>query len=103
MRLNRDARSLRTYRRTSGRSPTKRSRSPGLALIVGIDRFMSECRTITNLIANGVGAVAVAAWDGAPEIYCREEGGVSRNGSSRNSRLSRAWCRRQNSNRFAMA
>ena len=37
----------------------------GLALIVGIDRFMSECRTITNLIGNGVGTVAVAAWDGA--------------------------------------
>jgi aerobic C4-dicarboxylate transport protein len=34
-------------------------------LIVGIDRFMSECRTITNLIGNGVGTVAVAAWDGA--------------------------------------
>jgi aerobic C4-dicarboxylate transport protein len=37
----------------------------GLALIVGIDRFMSECRTITNLIGNGVGTVAIAAWDGA--------------------------------------
>jgi aerobic C4-dicarboxylate transport protein len=37
----------------------------GLALIVGIDRFMSECRTITNLIGNGVGTVAVAAWDDA--------------------------------------
>jgi aerobic C4-dicarboxylate transport protein len=36
----------------------------GLALIVGIDRFMSECRTITNLIGNGVGTVAIAAWDG---------------------------------------
>jgi aerobic C4-dicarboxylate transport protein len=37
----------------------------GLALIVGIDRFMSECRTITNLIGNGVGTVAVARWHGA--------------------------------------
>jgi aerobic C4-dicarboxylate transport protein len=37
----------------------------GLALIVGIDRFMSECRTITNLIGNGVGTVAIAGWDGA--------------------------------------
>jgi aerobic C4-dicarboxylate transport protein len=36
----------------------------GLALIVGIDRFMSECRTITNLIGNGVGTLAVARWDG---------------------------------------
>jgi aerobic C4-dicarboxylate transport protein len=37
----------------------------GLALIVGIDRFMSECRTVTNLIGNGVGTVAIAGWDGA--------------------------------------
>jgi aerobic C4-dicarboxylate transport protein len=37
----------------------------GLALIVGIDRFMSECRTITNLIGNGVGTLAIAGWDGA--------------------------------------
>src|SRR4029079_12267899 len=36
----------------------------GLALIVGIDRFMSEARTITNLIGNGVGTLAVVAWDG---------------------------------------
>jgi aerobic C4-dicarboxylate transport protein len=26
---------------------------------------MSECRTITNLIGNGVGTVAIAGWDGA--------------------------------------
>jgi aerobic C4-dicarboxylate transport protein len=37
----------------------------GLALIVGIDRFMSEARTITNLIGNGVGTVVIANWDGA--------------------------------------
>jgi aerobic C4-dicarboxylate transport protein len=37
----------------------------GLALIVGIDRFMSEARTITNLIGNGVGTLAVARWDRA--------------------------------------
>jgi aerobic C4-dicarboxylate transport protein len=37
----------------------------GLALIVGIDRFMSEARTITNLIGNGVGTVVIAKWDGA--------------------------------------
>ena len=37
----------------------------GLALIVGIDRFMSEARTITNLIGNGVGTIVVAKWDGA--------------------------------------
>jgi aerobic C4-dicarboxylate transport protein len=36
----------------------------GLALIIGIDRFMSEARAITNLIGNGVGTVAVARWEG---------------------------------------
>lgn len=37
----------------------------GLALIIGIDRFMAEARAITNLIGNGVGTVFVAKWDGA--------------------------------------
>ena len=35
-----------------------------LALIVGIDRFMSECRAITNLIGNGVATVAISRWEG---------------------------------------
>ncbi|MBL9127565.1 MAG: dicarboxylate/amino acid:cation symporter [Verrucomicrobiales bacterium] len=35
-----------------------------LALLVGIDRFMSECRAITNLIGNGVATVAIARWEG---------------------------------------
>jgi aerobic C4-dicarboxylate transport protein len=37
----------------------------GMALIFGIDRFMSEARAITNLIGNGVATVAVARWEGA--------------------------------------
>jgi aerobic C4-dicarboxylate transport protein len=36
----------------------------GIALIVGIDRFMSEARAITNLIGNGVGTLAMARWMG---------------------------------------
>lgn len=36
----------------------------GLALIVGIDRFMSECRALTNLIGNGVATLVVARWEG---------------------------------------
>jgi aerobic C4-dicarboxylate transport protein len=36
----------------------------GLALIIGIDRFMSEARALTNLIGNGVGTVVIARWDG---------------------------------------
>jgi aerobic C4-dicarboxylate transport protein len=37
----------------------------GLALILGIDRFMSEARALTNLIGNGVATLVVARW-------CRE-------------------------------
>lgn len=36
----------------------------GLALILGIDRFMSEARALTNFIGNGVAAVVVARWEG---------------------------------------
>jgi len=34
-----------------------------LALLVGIDRFMSECRAITNLIGNGVATVIISRWE----------------------------------------
>ncbi len=36
----------------------------GLALILGIDRFMSEARALTNVVGNGVAAVVVAKWTG---------------------------------------
>ncbi|MFC3998368.1 C4-dicarboxylate transporter DctA [Nocardiopsis sediminis] len=36
----------------------------GIALIVGIDRFMSEARALTNLIGNGVGTLVIARWTG---------------------------------------
>ncbi len=36
----------------------------GLALILGIDRFMSEARAITNVIGNGVASLVVAKWTG---------------------------------------
>jgi aerobic C4-dicarboxylate transport protein len=36
----------------------------GLALILGVDRFMSEARAITNVIGNGVAAIVVAKWTG---------------------------------------
>jgi aerobic C4-dicarboxylate transport protein len=39
----------------------------GLALILGIDRFMSEARALTNLIGNGVATVVVAKWVGAAD------------------------------------
>ena len=36
----------------------------GLALILGIDRFMSEARAVTNVIGNGVACVVIARWTG---------------------------------------
>lgn len=35
----------------------------GMALILGVDRFMSECRALTNLIGNGVATIVVAKWE----------------------------------------
>jgi aerobic C4-dicarboxylate transport protein len=36
----------------------------GLALLIGIDRFMSGARSLTNLIGNGLATIVVAKWDG---------------------------------------
>ena len=40
----------------------------GLTLLLGIDRFMSEARAITNLIGNGVATAAVARWEGELDL-----------------------------------
>jgi aerobic C4-dicarboxylate transport protein len=37
----------------------------GLALILGIDRFMSECRSLTNFMGNAVATIVVARWENA--------------------------------------
>lgn len=37
----------------------------GMALILGIDRFMSECRALTNLVGNACATIVVARWEGA--------------------------------------
>ncbi|MGE3303923.1 MAG: C4-dicarboxylate transporter DctA [Hyphomonadaceae bacterium] len=36
---------------------------PGMAIVFSIDKFMSECRALTNLIGNGVAAIVVSAWE----------------------------------------
>jgi aerobic C4-dicarboxylate transport protein len=36
----------------------------GMALILGIDRFMSECRAMTNFIGNAVACIVVGRWEG---------------------------------------
>jgi len=33
-------------------------------LILGVDRFMAECRSLTNIIGNAVASLVVAAWEG---------------------------------------
>ena len=58
----------------------------GLTLILGIDRFMSEARAITNIIGNGVATVVVAKWTGDldPRGECftvREAAGVGKKAS----------------------
>jgi aerobic C4-dicarboxylate transport protein len=35
----------------------------GMALILGIDRFMSEARALTNMIGNGVATVVISKWE----------------------------------------
>ena len=37
---------------------------PGMAIVLGIDKFMSECRALVNLCGNGVACVVVASWEG---------------------------------------
>jgi aerobic C4-dicarboxylate transport protein len=39
-----------------------------IALILGVDRFMSEARALTNLVGNGVATVVVAKWEGALDM-----------------------------------
>ena len=49
-------------------SATHRIPVAGLAPLVGIDRFMSEARAITNLIGNGVATLVIARWEGAFDV-----------------------------------
>jgi aerobic C4-dicarboxylate transport protein len=39
-----------------------------LALLLGIDKFMSECRALTNVIGNGVATIVVSRWEGDLDI-----------------------------------
>ncbi len=44
-------------------SATGRIPVAGLVLLLGVDRFMSEARAITNLIGNGVATLALSKWE----------------------------------------
>ncbi len=37
---------------------------PGMAIVLGIDKFMSECRALTNIAGNGVACIVVSWWEG---------------------------------------
>ncbi|HMA50528.1 MAG TPA: C4-dicarboxylate transporter DctA, partial [Magnetospirillaceae bacterium] len=37
---------------------------PGMAIVFAIDKFMSECRALTNICGNGVATIVVSAWEG---------------------------------------
>jgi aerobic C4-dicarboxylate transport protein len=36
----------------------------GIALIIGVDRFLSEMRSVTNIIGNGVATIVISRWEG---------------------------------------
>jgi len=40
----------------------------GMALILGVDRFMSECRSLTNFVGNAVATIVVGRWEGAVDV-----------------------------------
>jgi aerobic C4-dicarboxylate transport protein len=53
----------------------------GLALIFGIDRFMSEARAVTNMIGNGLATLVVAKWTGELDVITmRRELGLANAG-----------------------
>jgi aerobic C4-dicarboxylate transport protein len=39
-----------------------------LAILVGIDKFMSECRALTNLVGNGVATIVISRWEGELDV-----------------------------------
>jgi aerobic C4-dicarboxylate transport protein len=44
-----------------------------LALLLGIDKFMSECRALTNLIGNGVATIVISRWEGELDTQALHE------------------------------
>jgi aerobic C4-dicarboxylate transport protein len=46
----------------------------GMALILGIDRFMSEARALTNMIGNGIATVVISKWEGELDQETLEAG-----------------------------
>ena len=61
-RERRHRRRLRHARRNARRR--RRAARAGLAIVFGIDKFMSEVRALTNIIGNGVATIVVSIWEG---------------------------------------
>ena len=40
----------------------------GLALLLGVDRFMSEARALTNMVGNAVATLVVSRWENAVDV-----------------------------------
>jgi aerobic C4-dicarboxylate transport protein len=53
-----------------------------LALLVGIEKFMSECRALTNVVGNGVATLVVSRWQGELDIAKMNEEMARPNGNS---------------------
>jgi aerobic C4-dicarboxylate transport protein len=59
----------------------------GMALILGVDRFMSECRALTNFVGNAVATIVISRWEGGVDpatlrAAFRGEGGALTEGES---------------------
>ena len=65
-------------------SATGRLPVAGLALLLGVDRFMSEARAITNLIGNGVATLAIARWEGELDLAVMRAALAHRPGEAQN-------------------
>ena len=62
-----------------------------LAILLGIDKFMSECRALTNLIGNGVATIVISRWEGELDVKAAaRHHGASRSPSARSSRRRRS-------------
>ena len=44
-----------------------------LAILLGIDKFMSECRALTNLVGNGVATIVISRWEGELDKHALHE------------------------------
>jgi len=55
---------------------------PGMAILLGIDKFMSECRALTNFVGNGVATIVIAAWEGELDRDALARGLAAQNGDA---------------------